>query len=356
MIRILLIGPLPPPMGGDTRHFVTLSKDLIASERYSVTVINTSRGREHSRFFRNIAAAVSILFQTALRLRRSDVISYHASDRGMLLFAPLIVGLGKVAGKPTVLRVFGGSFGDFYESQNQLTKMLIRRLILSADVVLLQTRRLVRQLEKQARARLVWFSTYIEPACAAPDVGDHNGHGHERSCSRFVFLGHLWRAKGLETILEAAPNLLGECSIDIYGPPDEYTAAEITKRGCGRVRYCGFLTHQEVDLKLWDYDCVVLPTHHPGEGYPGVIAEAFAHELPVITTRWLAIPEIVDDDCGILIEPRDTPAFIAAMTALYLDRDRWLTLKRGALLRARQFDHAIWSVKFEEVCEQLVSR
>jgi glycosyltransferase involved in cell wall biosynthesis len=356
MIRILLIGPLPPPMGGDTRHFVTLTKDLIANERYSVTVINTSRGREHSRFFRNIAAAISILFQTACNLHRSDLISYHASDRGMFLFAPLIVGLGRLAGKPTVLRVFGGSFGDFYESQNQVARMLIRRLILSADVVLLQTRRLIRQLEKQARARLVWFSTYIEPACAAPKGEDHEARTHERTCSRFVFLGHLWRAKGLETILEAAPYLPGECSIDIYGPPDEYTPEEITERGCGRVSYCGFLTHQQVDLKLWGYDCVVLPTHHPGEGYPGVIAEAFAHELPVITTRWLAIPEIVDDNCGILIEPQDTPAFVAAVTALHRDRARWLALKRGALLRARQFDHSIWSVKFEEVCEQLVKK
>jgi glycosyltransferase involved in cell wall biosynthesis len=356
MIRILLIGPLPPPMGGDTRHFVTLIKDLTASERYSVTVIDTSRGREHSRVFRNIASAISILFQTIIRLRRSDVISYHASDRGMFLFAPLIVALGRAAGKPTVLRVFGGSFGDFYESQNRLLKMLIRTLVLSADVVLLQTRRLVRQLESHGRARLVWFSTYIQPACAAPEDEIRGRDARERSCTRFVFLGHLWRAKGLEVILDAAPDLPGECSIDIYGTPDEYTPAEIATRGCGRVRYCGFLTHKQVDKKLWDYDCVVLPTHHPGEGYPGVIAEAFAHELPVITTKWLAIPEIVDDGCGILIEPRDAEAFIAAVTALYLDRDRWLTLKRGALLRARQFDHAIWSVKFEEVCEQLVGR
>ena len=36
--------------------------------------------------------------------------------------------------------------------------------------------------------------------------------------------------------------------------------------------------------RLWEYDCLVLPTFHPGEGYPGVIAEAFVHEIPVITT------------------------------------------------------------------------
>jgi len=356
MLRILLIGPLQPPMGGDTRHFATLTRDLTASERFSVSVINTSRGREHSRALRNVATAFKILCKTVLALRRIDIISFHASDRGMFLFGPLIVGLGKLAGKPTVLRIFGGSFGDFYQDRNRLAKLLIKKLIFSSNVVLLQTRRLISQLDGLSSARLVWFSTYIEPATPAPFREVDENLALERSCTRFVFLGHLWRAKGLETMLEAAPDLPGECTIDIYGPPDEYTAEEITQRGGGRVRYCGFLTHEEVDLKLWEYDCVVLPTYHPGEGYPGVIAEAFAHALPVITTRWLAIPEIVNHECGILIEPRDTPAFLAAVTVLYRDRMRWLTLKQGAYRRSREFDHALWSRRFEEACEELVER
>ena len=118
------------------------------------------------------------------------------------------------------------------------------------------------------------------------------------------------------------------------------------------MRYRGFLTHDEVDARLWDYDCLVLPTFHASEGYPGVIAEAFVHGLPVITTRWLAIPEIVDESCGLLIPPRDTRAFI--------ERSRdprrpvlWQRLKAGARAKAGLFDHARWSKAFEEICEWL---
>jgi glycosyltransferase involved in cell wall biosynthesis len=262
--------------------------------------------------------------------------------------------LGKLTGKPTVLRIFGGSFGNFYQRRNPAAKLLLRKFVLSADIVLLQTRRLMGQLQGQSSARLVWFSTYIESARVAPAVVGSEDFASGRQCTRFVFLGHLWRTKGLDTMLEAAPDLPTGCSIDIYGPPDEYTADDIAQRGCGRVRYCGFLTHAQVDSKLWEYDCLVLPTYHPGEGYPGAIAEAFAHALPVITTRWLAIPEIVSDDCGILIEPRDSQALVAAVATLYRDRDRWLALKDGALRRSREFDHAHWARRFEEVCEQLV--
>jgi glycosyltransferase involved in cell wall biosynthesis len=262
--------------------------------------------------------------------------------------------LGRLTGKPTVLRVFGGSFGDFYENKGKLGKAIIRRLILSSDVVLLQTRRTIMQLQGLASGRLEWFSTYIK-------VAERSSHGcrderqnQNKACTRFIFLGHLWQTKGLETMLEAASELPSDCSIDIYGPPDEYTADDIRERGSSRVRYGGFLTHSEVDAKLWEYDCLVLPTYHRGEGYPGVIAEAFAHGLPVITTNWRAIPEIVDDECGILIEPGSTDAFIDAVTALHLDTDRWLRLKEGARKKAGQFDHATWARKFEEICEQLV--
>ena len=352
MIRILLIGPLPPPMGGDTRHFATLVEDLNSHNRFSIKLINTSRGQEHSHFLRNLAVALRTLFVVVSNLGRVDLISYHASDRGMLLFGPFVVGLGKLVKTPTVLRIFGGSFGDFFNSQNRMARTIIKRLILSSDVVLLQTQRAIRQLQELATGKLVWFSTYIKSGPQKPGYQDRQGLNG--SCTRFVFLGHLWKNKGLETILEAAPRLPGDCSIDIYGPLDEYTSEEIQERGLGRVHYRGFLAHSQVDTKLWEYDCLVLPTYHPGEGYPGVIAEAFAHDLPVVTTKWLAIPEIVDDDCGILIEPRDTEAFLSAIATLYLDKALWLRLKKGARTKARQFDHAIWSQKFEEICEQLV--
>src|SRR6185369_923370 len=106
----------------------------------------------------------------------------------------------------------------------------------------------------------------------------------------------------------------------------EYTGAAVDARGAGRVRYRGFLSHADVNRKLWEYDCLVLPTFHPGEGYPGVIAEAFAHGLPVIATRWLAIPEIVDERCGILIEPGNVRELLAAMKTLHRDSSLWRKL------------------------------
>ena len=148
--------------------------------------------------------------------------------------------------------------------------------------------------------------------------------------------------------------LAGECTIDVYGPEDDYAGAEIDARGGGRVRYGGLLTHEEVDARLWHYDCLVLPTSHPSEGYPAVIAEAFAHGIPVIATRWLAIPEIVDESCGILVEPDDTAAFVAAIAALHDDPAGWRRLRSGARARARRLAHATWARVFEDTCRRVL--
>lgn len=354
-IRILLIGPLPPPMGGTTRHFQTLVEDLRAHHGFRVRVINTSRGDEHGRRARNLWVGLRTLWFAIAGVWRSDVVTYHASNRGMFLFGPLMFALCRVAGRPLVLRPFGGGFGDFYFGQDRLRRAIIRRLILAADVVLLQTRRAIAQLEPHARGQLIWFSTYIRmPARAVSWRNESSTAGG--ACSRFVYLGHLWRTKGIEIMLEAAPHLPGDCRIDIYGPPDEYTPGDIDERGKGRVRYCGFLTHEQVDAKLWSYDCLVLPTFHTNEGYPGVIAEAFAHALPVIATRWLAIPEVVDDTCGLLIEPQDATALLRAVSRLHYDSELWRQMKTGAQARAAQFDHGLWSRRFEEICVRLGNR
>lgn len=355
MIKVLLVGPLPPPTGGDTRHFVTLVRDLTAHRGFEAKVIDTSRGVQHSNIFRNLFVSVSTMVRVALELTHVDIVSYHASDRGMFLFGPVVVALCKLSGRPSILRVFGGSFGDAYRGQSRLQQWLTRRTVLCCNVLLLQTKRSMRDIQPAASARVVWFSTYIDTPIRAVTVDQTHQPLQSARCRRFVYLGHLWRTKGLETILDAAEKLPVECTIDVYGPADQYTPAQIDERGLGKVRYRGILSRDQVNEKLWEYDCLVLPTFHPGEGYPGVIAEAFAHEMPVITTNWLAIPEIVDDQSAILIEPQDTTAFVAAVELLHADPARWRLMKEGAKRKAGQFDHAVWSKEFESICESLVT-
>ncbi|MGC2659298.1 MAG: glycosyltransferase family 4 protein [Bryobacteraceae bacterium] len=64
--------------------------------------------------------------------------------------------------------------------------------------------------------------------------------------------------------------------------------------------------------------------------------EAMSAGLPVVTTRIGAAPEIVNSDCGILVEPNDSAALAEALRTLIVDPVRRSQLGIEARLRAKE--------------------
>ena len=89
----------------------------------------------------------------------------------------------------------------------------------------------------------------------------------------------------------------------------------------------------EVDLaglaRLYDRtDLFVLATEY--EGYGMAVAEALARGLPVISTPTGAIPELVNDEAGILVRPGDSEALAAALTRVLGDSQLRERFRDGA--------------------------
>ena len=71
------------------------------------------------------------------------------------------------------------------------------------------------------------------------------------------------------------------------------------------------------------------------DGLPNVIMEAMAMGLPVVSTEVSAVPEIVSDDSGILVPPRDPAALAEAMAALASDPARRAAMGAAGSARVR---------------------
>jgi glycosyltransferase involved in cell wall biosynthesis len=107
-----------------------------------------------------------------------------------------------------------------------------------------------------------------------------------------------------------------------------------------RVRMLGYVAHADLvrALERGDYDISVLAsTEESGEheGIPVALMEAMAVGLPVVATRTGSIPELVDADCGILVEQRDPAALADAIGTLI--KDSALRKKLGTQGRRRVF-------------------
>jgi len=165
-------------------------------------------------------------------------------------------------------------------------------------------------------------------------------------------LGQVCIAKGIREILAAANRLPENVSIDVYGPLlDGLSPEDINFKN---VKYKGIVAPDKVASLLVKYTALVFPTRYEGEGYPGVILEAYSVGVPVITTKFRAIPEIVDDSSGILIEPGDIDELSNAMIELATNIEHLEKLRIGAIRRSEEFSSAHWGKKFVRLCKILV--
>ena len=99
-----------------------------------------------------------------------------------------------------------------------------------------------------------------------------------------------------------------------------------------QVRCVGFVYGESKIRALTEADCFCFPTYYYAESFGLVLVEAMAFGLPLITTRWRSIPELL---------PEDYPGFVEIRSPVQVaDKLRsFPTLDLAASLRRRFVDH-----------------
>lgn len=131
---------------------------------------------------------------------------------------------------------------------------------------------------------------------------------------QILFLGAGSAAKGLFRTIGALEHLPARYSVTFAGNFVDQGAAhqfsEAANRFAGRVHHAGFVDHTSRRQLLRESDVVAFPTTYEHEAFPLVLIEALAADLPIVTTRWRAIPDLLPTNFNGFVEP-DSPADIA---------------------------------------------
>jgi L-malate glycosyltransferase len=134
----------------------------------------------------------------------------------------------------------------------------------------------------------------------------------------FMFLGRFDKDKDIETLLRAA-HLARMCGrtfrVALIGDGPERHALEMLADELvlqDIVKFIGARTDGRALLEAGDAFIMTSRT----EGVPLALLEAMAQGLPCIATAVGGIPELLNDGCGILIEPHDPEATAQAMHAV----------------------------------------
>lgn len=335
--KLLLIGPLPPPLGGATVLFELLVRELKAHKNYEYMIINTNVNKS------NLISVFRLITDIYRHAIKADIINLHASYRGVLVLAPFVYFITRFLRKKLIFRLFGGDFYEHYQRANVIRRFLFDKVLFKADLVLFETQALVRQFYRHGN--LKWFPNHrpMDPNLKkAAEPGE---------CLKVAFISHIRKEKGIFELIEASDRL-PDVTFDVYGPfYDGLTESIFEGRN---INYCGIVEQLDVRNVLRQYDALILPSYK--EGYPGIIIEAFTAGAAVICTNLNTLQEMVTaGEEAILVSPRSYEDIVKAVSMLNEDRNLLMKLKNNSLKKAEMFDSQFWTQKYLSFCQEVMT-
>tara|TARA_R110000868_G_scaffold162747_1_gene394229 strand:+ start:5046 stop:6092 length:1047 start_codon:yes stop_codon:yes gene_type:complete len=248
---------------------------------------------------------------------KHDIISIHATKDMHFYFMPILIIWIKLFKKKYVYHCFAGNFHKQYISKRRLHRKIIDLTILKANYLFFETKEMVSFFSKKVKGECIWMPNSRKPQVIERKVFQ----------KKFVFISRILPCKGVEEILAASKKLPEGYTIDFYGPINNsfYDEDYFYKTP---INYRGILKPNEVINTLKNYNIMLLPTYCYGEGYPGSIIESLSVGIPVITTNFNCIPEIIEDQKnGILVPIKDSIELLKAILSftednyqLYVDK------------------------------------
>lgn len=153
--------------------------------------------------------------------------------------------------------------------------------------------------------------------------------------------------KGFAFLLEAFAALRRErpsLTLTVIGNvrPKTQTMHRMQRLGLERaVDFTGHVPVEEIARRYAESTVAVVASLYEGFGFPA--GEAMACEVPVVSTRAGALPEVVGEDgsCGILVEPASSQALTRAIRQVFDASPEWRT-RMGQAGRARVEENFTW--------------
>lgn len=332
-MKLLLIGPTTPEeryisninrVGGTIISFEDLVSTLQEKGHIHHNVISINRyGKRSYNFFYVVLRILTLIIS-------ADIIMLNAHRNGMLFVGLFLRIINLVFRKKLVLRMFGGDFDLFYESASPILKRLIRFILDGADLIILQTKHLVRYTKTCGLVNDANKVKWI-PTCRRIKQQQNRS-----SCAtNFFFAGHIRKDKGVETILKAAKLIKSDAKFYFFGRIEDDLLLPLIQ-STPKCNYVGELTNSKLIAAITEMDALIFPSFYEGEGYPGIIIETLLLGKPVIASRWRAIPEIVGEN-GLLIDVDDHLQLASHIDALFANNDLYTQLSAQTFSIANMF-------------------
>jgi glycosyltransferase involved in cell wall biosynthesis len=328
MLKLLVFAHTPPPVHGQSVMVATLVDGLRADPDVTVLHVNARLSHDSTdigriRVGKIFALLAAVVRAWRLRARHGPAVFYYVpapGKRGALYRDFLVLLLCRPFFPRLALHWHAIGLGEWLRRRAWAPERWVaRRLLGRADVSLVLAPIFTADVEVLAPRQVA-----VVPNCV-PDPGPPSAHTPRtpNGPTEVLFLGLCTREKGLFVSLEAVAlanaRTPGSFRLTVAGgfrSADENRAFHdrMSQLPAGSVRYVGFADEEMKRTLFAAADVFCFPTAYAHEGQPLALVEALAHDLPIITTRWRAIPSMLPPDFVWYVE-HSSPAEIAGALA-----------------------------------------
>jgi glycosyltransferase involved in cell wall biosynthesis len=363
--KILVIGQIPPPFGGQALMLQTLLDLEFDKVKLFHLDMRFSKDFDHMGSFKLykfwILVKTIILAWFYKFYYKIDILYYGPSGpnkfavfRDILLLFPIRFLFNK-----TLFHSHAGGTSQVYSDLPFFLKFFYRVSFFKPEGLIKLT-----NYSHGDEELLCPKKCFIVPNGIEDYYNVNNFKRKNNSKVNILYVGAMYPERGITELIEACKilneenidfhlNLMGMFFSKLY---ENYILECINKFNLNdKISFLGTKT----GVKKWEIynnnDILCFPSYVPSESFGLVVVEAMQFETPVVATNWNGIANIIDDNInGILCNPKDASSLASNLKTLIFDENLRLSMgKKGRQTFLKHFTIKQFNINLQQVFNEL---
>lgn len=265
--------------------------------------------------------------------RQYDLFHIHTAERGSTFRKNFYLRKIKKAGKRAIVHIHGAEYLTFYDGLGPFGRRIVDRFFCRADLVLALSDSWRRELEARFHTGTCrTLNNGIDTVYFKAAAGDVKNLRNS-----FLMLGRLGKRKGTYDLIDAvelAVRKNPEISVCLAGDGEvEKVRRLVEEKGLKKyIHVPGWVDGRQKLEYLKRAATLVLPSYY--EGLPMAVLEGMAGGKAILSTCVGAIPEVVSEENGILVQPGDVAGLAEGLLRLSSDTGLLETMSRNNMEKA----------------------
>lgn len=340
--KLLLVSPLPPPYGGIARWTEQIlaylgGKDIIVHKHLDIAV--RWRSVHSGKLVRLIGGNIQLIynyFKFLICLISGFNIVHLTSSGSFGLVRDVVFSITtKLFRSKFVTHIRFGRVPDIFKLKNY-EYYLLCLIFRFSDKIICIDQNTYNFLSHQSN--YIASKLYLVPNCIDYNFENEN---IEFSTKKNIisFVGWVKKEKGVEELIQAFLKLNpSDWELKLIGPIDQTFFNKIEEKHqflkSKNIHFLENLDNSAVLRELAQSKIFALPSYT--EGFPNVVLEAMATKNAIVATKVGAIPEMLENKAGILVDVANQESLTNALNSLLQDDLLQSQLSQNAFNRCKE--------------------